>query len=102
MPAQFWNMILWTDETRMNLHQKITKIRVWRKTERVHDPKHTTTSVKLAGASVMAWACMAANGTGSLVFIDDVTADRSSRMNSEVYRATLPAQIQSNATKLIG
>ena len=27
---------------------------------------------------------MAANGTGSLVFIDDVTADKRSRMNSEV------------------
>ncbi len=26
--------------------------------------------------SVMAWACMAASGTGSLVFIDDVTADK--------------------------
>ena len=50
----------------------------------------------------MAFACMAANGTGSLVFIDDVTADRSSKMNSEVYRAILSAHIQPNATKLIG
>ena len=48
----------------------------------------------------MAWACMAANGTGSLVFIDDVTAGRSSKMNSEVYRAILSAQLQPNATKL--
>lgn len=29
----------------------------------------------------------AANGTASLMFIDDVTADRSSRMNFKVYRA---------------
>ena len=49
----------------------------------------------------MAWTCMAANGTESLVFIDDVTADRSSRMNSEVYRALLSAQIQPNVAKLI-
>ena len=40
------------------------------------------------------WACMAGNGTGSLVFIDDVTADKSSRMNSEVFQA--------NASELIG
>ncbi len=46
----------------------------------------------------MAWACMAANGTGSLVFIDDVTADRYSRMNSEVFKAILSAHIQPNAT----
>lgn len=34
--------------------------------------------------SVMSWACMAANGTASLVVTDDVTADRGSRMNFEV------------------
>ena len=50
----------------------------------------------------MALACMAANGTGSLVFVDDVTADNSSRIHSEVYRAILSAQIQPNPSKLIG
>ncbi len=39
----------------------------------------------------MTWACMAANGTGSLLFIDDVTADRSSKMNSEVFKAVISA-----------
>ncbi len=61
------------------------KRRVWRRKGTAHDPKHTTSSVKHGGGSVMAWACMAASGTGSLVFIDDVTADKSSRMNSEVF-----------------
>ncbi len=36
------------------------------------------------------------------VFSDDVTEDRSSRINSEVYRDILSAQIQSNEAKLIG
>ncbi len=36
--------------------------------------------VKHVGGSVVAWAAMAASVTGSLVFIDDVTADRSSKM----------------------
>ncbi len=53
-------------------------------------------------SSVMAWACMASSGTGLLVFIDDVTEDRSSQKNSEVYRDILSAQIQSNGAKLIG
>ena len=32
----------------------------------------------------MAWACLAASGVGSLMFIDDATPDGNSRMNSEV------------------
>ena len=51
----------------------------------------------------MALACMAANGTGSVVLIDDATADRSiAVMESEVYRATLSAHSQPNTVKLIG
>ncbi len=42
-------------------------------------------------SSVQAWACMASSGTGLLVFIDDVTEDRSSQINSEVYRDILSA-----------
>uniref|UniRef100_A0A8C7XDE9 Tc1-like transposase DDE domain-containing protein n=1 Tax=Oryzias sinensis TaxID=183150 RepID=A0A8C7XDE9_9TELE len=61
----------------------------------------TTSSVKHGGGSVMVWACMAASGTGTLVFIDDVTQDRSSPMNSEVFRDRLSAQIQVNAAELI-
>ncbi len=45
---------------------------------------------------------MAASGAGSLVFIDDVNADKSSRMNSEVFRTILSAHIQPNASELIG
>ncbi len=101
-PSQFWNNILWTDETKINLYQSDGKRRVWRRKGTAHDPKHTTSSVKHGGGSVMAWACMAASGTGSLVFIDDVTADKSSRMNSEVFRAISSAHIQPNASELIG
>lgn len=28
------------------------------------DPKHITSCVKYSAASIMVWACMAANGTG--------------------------------------
>lgn len=37
----------------------------------------------------------------SLVFIVDITADRNSRININVYRVILSAQIQPNAVKLI-
>lgn len=47
----------------------------------------------------MAGAYMVASGTGS--FIDDVTQDRGSRMNSEVCRNFWFANLQRNASKLI-
>lgn len=49
----------------------------------------------------MAWACIATNGPVGLVFINCMIADRNSKM-SEVYRALLSTQIQSNAAKPIG
>ncbi len=57
-PSQFWNNILWTDETKINLYQSDGKRRVWRRKGTAHDPKHTTSLVKHGGGSVMAWACM--------------------------------------------
>ena len=45
---------------------------------------------------------MAANGMDPLVFTDDVTADRSIRMNSEVYKPKLSTYIHTNTRKVIG
>lgn len=50
----------------------------------------------------MAWACMASNGTGSLMFVDDVRKERSSRVNSDMHRVILSTPTQSSAAKLIG
>lgn len=70
---------------KVNLHQNNGKKKVW--------------SVKHHESNAVAWACMAASGTRSLVFIGDVTADRISRINCEVYRFILSTQIQPNAVK---
>lgn len=63
--------------------------------------RNTTSSVKHGRCSELAWACMAANVTGSLLVIDNVTANRSSRRSSDVYAAILSAQVQPNAAKLM-
>lgn len=67
----------------------------------VPPPAHPADELGLR--NVIAWTCMTAFGTGSLVsfvFIDDVTADRSSRMNSRVYSSIL-CHILPKAAKLI-
>ncbi len=66
------------------------------------DPKHTASSVKHGGGGIVAWACIAASGTGSLNFTDDSMYDDSSRMNLDGYRTILPNNIQENATRFIG
>lgn len=61
--------------------------KIMEKGQTEHDLKHTT-------------SC--ASGTGFLLFIDDGTADKSSRMDSEVHSVILSASSQLNASKLIG
>lgn len=100
--VEFWENVLWTDETKINFFQSDGKQKVWRKKNTAHNPRCTTPSVKYGGGGVMAWACMAASGTGSMVFIDEITDDHSSIMNSTVYINILRANISTNARKLIG
>ncbi len=59
-------------------------------------------SVKHGGGGVMAWAHMAASGTGPLIITDDLMYDDSSIMNLEGYKIILPTNIQENATRFIG
>ena len=47
-------------------------------------------------------ACVAASIVGSLIFIDNLTHDGSSWMDSEVYKNFRPANLRRNVSKLIG
>ena len=49
----------------------------------------------------MAKTCMTASGTDSLIFIGDVMEDGSGRMNVQMYRQILSADIQRNSSNLI-
>jgi len=60
--------VFWTDEIKMNLHQSDGKKKVQ------SSPKQSSSSVKHGGGGVMVWACMAATGTGALIFTDDGAA----------------------------
>ncbi len=67
----------------MNLYLSDGKAKVWRQKGTANDPKHTASSVKHGGGGVMAWACMAASGTASLNFTDDLMYDDSKIINLE-------------------
>ncbi len=78
------------------------KAKVWREKGTTNNPKHTASSVKHGGGDIMAWVCIAASGTGSLNFTDDLMYDNSSRMNLDGYKTILPTNIQENATIFVG
>ena len=55
----------------------------------------------MVDGGVMAWACKTASVTGSLVFIDDVTADRSRKMNSIIFKNLFSPNSVANYTLCI-
>ncbi len=66
------------------------------------NPKHTTSSVKHGGGSVMAWHVWLPVELVLLYLWWCDCWQKASRMNSEVFRAILSAHIQPNASELIG
>ncbi len=58
----YWNHILWSDETKINLFGSDGVKRVWWQPCEEYKDKH-------GGGSVMVWGCMSAAGTGEPQFI---------------------------------
>ncbi|GFX08012.1 transposable element Tc1 transposase [Trichonephila clavipes] len=71
-PQQFWNEVIFRDESKFNIFSSDGRRMVSRKPNTSQHPKHTTPIVKHGGGSVMVWGCMAASGVGKLVFIDRI------------------------------
>lgn len=64
--------VLFTDESKFNLHGSDGKVYVWRKPNTEFEPKNTIGTVKHGGGSVMVWGCMSSAGVGHLHFIDGI------------------------------
>lgn len=65
-PASFWNKVLCTDETKIELfgHNKE------RKKNTASQDKHLLPTVKFGGGSIMLWDCVASAGTRNLVKVE--------------------------------
>ncbi|GFT34175.1 transposable element Tc1 transposase [Trichonephila clavipes] len=92
-PQQFWNEVIFRDESKLNIFGSDGRRMVWRKPNTSHHPKHTIPTVKHGDGSVMVWGCMAAPGVGKLVFIDGV-------MHKMAYLNILQNNLKENADKL--
>ncbi len=76
----YWNHVLWSDETKINLFDSNGVKRVWRQPDEEYKDKVKCVlpTVKHGGGSVMVWGCMSAAGTGELQFIEGT-------MNANMY-----------------
>ncbi len=66
----YWNHVLWSDETNINLYGSDGVKRMWRQPGEKDKDKCVLPKVKHGGGSVMVWGCMSAAGTGELQFIE--------------------------------
>ncbi len=74
----YWNHVLWSDETKINLFCSDGVKRVWRQPGEEHKDKCVLPTVKHGGGSIMVWGCMCPAGTGEQQFIEGT-------MNANMY-----------------
>lgn len=89
----FWNNVLWTDESKIELFGHQNRGHVWRKPNTAFQEKNLIPTVKHGGGSVMVWGCFATAGPGQLTIIE-------STMNSIVYQRVLEEHVRSSVKKL--
>ncbi len=78
----YWDSILWSDETKINVFGTDGFKTVWRRKGEEYKEKCMVPPVKHGGGSVLMWGCMSAAGVGELLFIDGI-------MNSQMYCSIL-------------
>ena len=63
-PQSFWENVLWTNETKLELFGKSHQFYIHRCNNEAYKEKNTILTVTHEGGSVMFWGCFAACGTG--------------------------------------
>lgn len=92
-PASFWNIVLWTDETKIELFGHNKARYAWRQKNTAFQEKHLPPTVKFGGGSIRLWGCVASAGTGNLVKVEGC-------IDSTQYQQILRNNVEESVTKL--
>ncbi len=90
----YWNHVLWSDESKVNLFGSDGVQHVWQRPGEEYQENCALPTVKHGGGSIMVWGCMSAAGTGELRFIEG-------NMDSNMYCDILKQKMMPSLQKLL-
>ena len=91
--TSYWNSVLWSDETKLELFSHSSSQYVWRKKNEAFKAKNTIPTVKHGGGSLMFWGCFSAKSVGALVCVNGI-------VKKEDYRDILEVNLKQSARNL--
>ncbi len=89
----YWNHVLWSDESKVNLFDSDGVQHVWRRPGEEYHENFALPTIKHSGGSIMVWGCMTTAGTGELRFIEG-------NMDSNMYCDILKQKMMPSLQKL--
>ena len=90
---QFWEKVIWSDETKVELFRRNTATIVWRKNCTAFKKRNTIPTVKFWDGFIMIWRSFSSKSNVELQVIH-------SRMNGSMYREIIEKNLQKSATSL--
>lgn len=69
-PVDYWDDVIFCDETKIMLYYNDGPTRVWRKPLTSLENRNIIPTVKFGKMSIMVWGCISSKGVGDLAFIE--------------------------------
>ena len=93
IPQQYWQNVLWTNETKIEQFGKNTQHNIWRRWGTAYHNENIFPTVKYGGGNIMIWASFAASGPDQLGIIEG-------KINPQAYQTILQDDVRMSVSQL--